>query len=277
MHVHLLSVAFDSGHAATRLGRGPGAFLAAGLVERLRGAGHSVEPIAVETGARFPTEIATAFELDRRLAGAVRAAVWQRALPLVLTGNCISALGVLAGLGAKEPELLWLDAHADYHTPETTTSGFLDGMALATATGRCWRALAATLPGFRPVPSGRVTLLGARAFDAGERERFLVDGGRLVGVEELRAQGPAAALAPLGGADGVYLHLDLDVLDPGAGRANAFAAPGGLRAGELLALLAELRARAPLAALTLSAYDPAQDPEGRVLEIGLRCVDALLG
>ena len=70
--------------------------------------------------------------------------------PLVLAGNCNAAVGVVAGLGPGAA-VLWCDAHADFNTPETTTGGFLDGMGLATVTGRCWTSMAARVPGFVPV------------------------------------------------------------------------------------------------------------------------------
>src|SRR5207253_2124442 len=76
-----------------------------------------------------------------------------------------------AGLGA-DVGVAWLDAHGDFHTPETTTSGFVDGMALAVAAGQCWRALAAAVPGFEPVLAGRVVHVGGRDFDPGKRDRL---------------------------------------------------------------------------------------------------------
>jgi len=61
--------------------------------------------------------------------------------------------------------VLWFDAHGDFNTPESTLGGFLDGMALAIATGRCWTGLAATVPGFTPVAEENVVLVGARDLD----------------------------------------------------------------------------------------------------------------
>jgi arginase len=87
----------------------------------------------------------------------------------VLAGNCISCIGTLAGLGDPPPAIIRLDAHGDFNTPESTLSGFLDGMVLATAVGRCWGKLAATIPGFHPTPEAQVVLLSARDFDVDER------------------------------------------------------------------------------------------------------------
>lgn len=88
----------------------------------------------------------------------------------MLAGNCITAVGALAGIADSEPAVLWLDAHGDLNTPETTRSGFLDGMALVILTGRCWRSLAETVLGFRPVEERRVRHFGAHKLDDAERE-----------------------------------------------------------------------------------------------------------
>jgi arginase len=117
----------------------------------------------VEVQGQVPLEVGTSFAVARRIAESVRQAVSSGAFPLVLAGNCLSCVGTLGGLGAPSPAIIWLDAHGDFNTPETTVSGFLDGMALATAVGRCWGKLAATIPGFCPVPEKQVVLVGARA------------------------------------------------------------------------------------------------------------------
>jgi arginase len=90
--------------------------------------------------------------------------------PLVLSGNCNATVGVIAGLagasakeeGAEEVGLIWFDGHADFNTPETTTSGFLDGMGLAIAVGHCWAQMVRAVPGFRPVREKNVVLIGSR-------------------------------------------------------------------------------------------------------------------
>lgn len=93
---------------------------------------------------RRVAEIGTARDLDRQLAVSVAATVARGVFPLTLAGNCISSVGTLGGLGAGPTGVLWFDAHGDFNTPESTVGGFLDGMALATVTGRCWTGLAAT-------------------------------------------------------------------------------------------------------------------------------------
>src|SRR5262249_40881070 len=149
----------------------------------------------IETADPFPREVGTTFDLVRRLADRVRVAVAGGRLPLVLAGNCFSAVGTLAGLGGGGAGVVWFDCHGDFNTPATTPSGFLDGMALATVVGQCWTALTSGVPGFRSSPGRRVLHLGGRDFDPGERERMEAVGVTLLAPGAL--QGPGAATAIL--------------------------------------------------------------------------------
>ncbi|HEX6040499.1 arginase family protein [Longimicrobium sp.] len=148
MDIRLIAVPYDSGIRGWRMGAGPDRLLDAGLEEQLRAAGHTVSAERVELAAEAVPEIRATFDLAARLSERVSAARAAGALPIVLAGNCASALGTLAGLADDEPGIVWLDAHGDFNTPETTRSGMLDGMALAIATGRCWTEMAGTIPGF---------------------------------------------------------------------------------------------------------------------------------
>ena len=258
----LISVPYVVGREGTGMGAGPLA-LAPG-VARLLGV-DDVRRLALSEPA--PNEVAACFDLNRQLAAAIADAVRDGAVPVVLTGNCHSQQAVVAGLGTDGLGLVWLDSHADFHTPETTTTGFFDGYGLAMVTGDCWASLCATVPGFRPLPEERAVLVGARDVDDGERER-------LAASRVARTDDPAAHLA---GAERVSLHVDLDVLDPSVGRANAWANPGGMSVDELIATVRAVAAALPIAALTLSAYDPAYDFDHGVREAALAVVAAVRG
>src|SRR5262249_50325204 len=135
-------------------------------------AGHLVgRNVIIEPSGGRVAEIRTAFDLMRALAVAVRDARQRGFFPLVLAGNCNTCLGTVAGLGdGRGTAVLWFDAHGDFNTPETTTSAFLDGMALATLNGRCWSQLARTVPDFTPVSERTTCLVGARDLDPLEAE-----------------------------------------------------------------------------------------------------------
>src|SRR5215208_5665127 len=165
-----------------------------------------------------PAEVPTAFELDRLVAEQVREAVAEGAFPLVLSGNCNTAVGTIAGLDAADLGVVWFDAHADFNTPETTTTGFTDGMGLAVAVGHCWKETARGVPGFTPVFERDVVLAGVRAMEPAEEERLAASDVSVVGADRIGLEGPGAleeALDRLEDRIGkVYVHLDLDVLDP---------------------------------------------------------------
>ncbi|HEX6372363.1 MAG TPA: arginase family protein [Longimicrobium sp.] len=265
MDLRLIAVPYDSGLRGWRMGAGPDRLLDAGLADALRAAGHTISAQHVELPAgSAAAEIAATFALAARLADRVRAARAQGALPIVLAGNCASAIGTLSGLYDAAPAIVWLDAHADLNTPETSRSGFLDGMALAIATGRCWAPMAAAVPGFRPIPDANVCLVGARDLDPAEADLLRASAATVLSPADISARLADTLDALRTRAETVYLHIDLDVLDPSEGRANSFAAPGGLLLRDVVEVIGTIRARFEIGAVALTAYDPACDPDGRI-------------
>ncbi len=273
----LVTVPYDSGYRDYRMGRGPGHLLDHGVAERLRDAGHDVEVARVEHDAEGPVvEPAATFAVLRRLATVVAAAARSGRAPLVLAGNCITSVGTLAGLGDAPVGAVWLDAHGDLNTPETSPSGFLDGMALACLAGRCWSGLAGSVPGLRRVREDDMVLIGARELDPGERALIEQSKLRHLPPEAVGPRGGDPRLADAldtlrGRVERVYLHLDPDVLDAGVARFNAFAADGGLTVEQVEAVIDGVASRFTVAAATLSAYDPTCDRGA--LEIALRLVE----
>lgn len=277
MRVHVVAVPYDSARRGERMGAGPEHLLGAGLVARLAAAGHEahVQLIAAPADS-WRAEIRTAFELARGVAAAVHEAGANGAFPLVLSGNCgPAALGSVAGLAAPAV-VLWFDAHGDFNTPETTVGGFLDGMALAALTGRCWTQLSAALPGFRAVPEDSVALIGARDLDPLEAAALDASAVRRLDPGQVRAKLPAVLAALGDAAPAAYLHLDLDVLDPSEGRVNPYAAPGGLSRRDVEWAMAAIGKSLPLRAGSLTALDPASDVTGEACEAALRLAVALV-
>ena len=162
--VSLIAVPYDSGQRGVRMGAGPEALLQAGLRAALVRDGHDVETEVIEAPGPWRAEIATTFALAAAVAKAARRAREVKRFPLLITGNCMMTLGLVAAARAPT-SVVWLDAHGDFNTPETTIGGFIDGMSLATMTGRCWTQLASAIEGFQPVEERRVVLAGARDLD----------------------------------------------------------------------------------------------------------------
>ncbi len=284
MKITVIEVPYDSGHYARRMGRGPFHLAQAGLEKLLESSGHVVRRLEVRLDEEFPVEIGSALETQRLVSQCVGAEIAEGRLPLVLSGNCATAVGSVAGAGVGRTAVVWLDAHGDFNTPETTPSGFFDGMALAMLVGDCFTAMARTVPEFEPVPAEQVITVGMRDLDAAEAARFERSAIVPVGVEAIRRDGVERAL---GGAldraldglppavDGVYLHLDLDVLDPSAARINPFQAPGGLELEEVEAVVRTVAARLPLRVAALTSYDPEIDADGRGGEAALHLATVL--
>jgi arginase len=138
--------------------------------------GRAAASASQHTDERLP-EVARIFELDRRLALRGAEARQRHQFPLVLAGNCVSCLGTTAGVrDGRDLGVVWLDAHADFDTPEDNLSGFTDVMGLSILTGSCWRALRETIPGFEAVDECKVAIAAdareiAGQIAAGAREQ----------------------------------------------------------------------------------------------------------
>jgi Arginase/agmatinase/formimionoglutamate hydrolase, arginase family len=275
MEVQIVLVPYDSGQRGVRMGAAPEHLRASGLEAYLAAQGHSVALEVVESAGIWHAETQTAFELMRLLAKRVYAARAAGRFPLVLSGNCNAAVGVIAGLGASAG-VLWFDAHGDFDTPETTTSGFLDGMGLAIVAGRCWRQMTASMENFHPVPESSIVLLGARELDLSEAAALMDSGITRLSVSEARERIMLLLDVIVSRAEQFYVHLDLDALDTTVGRANTYAAPGGFSLVDLISLLSKIANRLPVSALTVSAYDPSCDKTGTVQEAAFAAVASLL-
>ena len=279
MDIQLLLVPYDTALLRWRSGAGPEHLVEAGLPAHLQASGHHVAGIQMieDDPTESPAEVRTAFELMRRLATAVRAARAAGRFPIILSGNCNAAVGALSGLTPAARSIFWFDAHGESNTPDTTASGFLDGMGLSIALGWCWRTVAASVPGFQPVAPEATFLLGARDLDPLEATLLSQSRVTVVPVPDVSDQLPdRLAAAPLPEGLG-YLHLDLDVLDPDSvGHANSLTVPGGLSVAQLIAAIAAIRTRIPLAAATIASYAPEYDQDQAVCRAAFAALDAIL-
>lgn len=278
MEIELLHVLYASPVSAISTAAGPRRILDAGLADRLRGGGHTVEVLEIrddvlEASGAIGAEFVLAAAISREVANARR----RGRLPVVLSGSCHAGLGGVAGLEAARPGVVWLDAHPDFNTPETTESGLLDGMVTATLTGRCWEGLRATVPGFRPVDDRSVLMLGIREPDEAEAD--------LLDASAITVLSPGAVRSDLEHAledlarriAATYVHLDLDVLDASEAAMNSYATPGGLSRQELADTLAVIRQCCGIDAFTLASYDPEADLDGTACQAAIDAVEAAVG
>ena len=214
------------------------------------------------------------------MAECVAAEIGEGRLPLILSGNCATSVGTMAGAGAASTGVVWLDSHGDFNTPETSHSGFFDGMVLAMLIGDCWTAAAADVAGFEPVPESHIVTIGLRDLDTAEEVRLDASEIRRVEVETIRTAGASVALADsltalAAKVDSVYLHIDLDVLDPEVAQINPYQAPNGLTVEEILDIVSAIADHLPLRAAALTAFDPQRDESGAGGEAALKIASAL--
>jgi len=223
-----------------------------------------LEPRMIGTSAEPRT---TSFEGDLHdsrgclleAGGQVDDALSGHNVPVLLAAECSIALTTLPAAMAHRPDahVLWLDAHGDFNTPETTASRYLGGMALAGACG-LWEAGL----GGRPVPAERVVLAGVRDLDSAERQALERSDVTVIGaspVETLVAVKNALDGAP------VYVHLDLDVLDPEDFPAQ-FPAPGGLGPEKLYDLLEAVTDSSEVIGFEVTAFAASEDELERAVE-----------
>jgi arginase len=276
MQIAVIAVPYDCGRRSEGVGLGPAKLLEAGLANQLREAGHTVREASVEMPLKTAAhELARVTAVQRELAALVRQAVDAGELPIVLAGNCSTVVGTIAAR-QEDTAIIWFDAHPDFHTADTTTSGMVDGMALSLATGRALNNLTASVPGFRPVDEHRVILVGTRDLDPPEAAALAASPVRRVAVDAAPS-GVAAAIRDLGGSHvSVYIHLDLDVLEPSVARANRYAVPGGLLPAALVATLDAIAKSARVYALAVTGYEPDWDTEGTVRIAALNAVKAVV-
>jgi len=290
--VAIIGAALDLGQGRRGVDMGPSAMRAAGLEERLRSLGYEVvdhgnvaspEPEAAavhDERARFLPEIR---ESCARIAGLVSEATAAGEIPLVLGGDHSVALGTLGGLAkAHGPGgVLWIDAHSDSNTPETSPSGNVHGMPLAAALGLAGVAFEHPAWPLPAVEARHVALLGVRQMDEGERKLLREAGVRVFTMSEIDRIGVERAvreaLDRVGGGGFVHISLDMDVLDPEIAPGVGTPVRGGLTYREAHLAL-ELVAESQLAgSLEVVEVNPILDRENTTALTAVELVASALG
>jgi arginase len=250
----MIAVPYHLGIRNVEVGRGP--------LLLCNAAGRVVERRTTAIG-----ELDAIADVNTQLA---RAVAGHAGPPIVLAGNCNSCAGTLAGLNRDDLGIVWFDAHGDFNTPETSISGNIEGMSLAIATGGCHDELRHRIGLEQPIPEERVLLVATRSLDPAEAVRLERSAVRVIPLEGL-----TAALDALDAA-AVYVHLDIDVLDPRISPGVNFSTPGGITPDQLYKAVRTVAARIPIAAAAIANFNPDRDPDRRTLKIAQKLV-AILG
>ncbi len=188
---------------------------------------------------------------------------------ITVGGDCAVDLAPIAHANALNESMavLWLDAHPDLNTPESSPSGAFAGMVLRTLLGEGTPTLAPEAP----LDPARTILIGIRSVDDGENEYLASSAVRALGVQDASAESVTAALTS-SGASSVYIHIDLDVLDPAEFGGVSDPMPFGLSLATLLDVIGAAKAALPLAGAGIAGFAPASaeaasDDLGSILRV----------
>ncbi|MDQ4019655.1 MAG: arginase [Actinomycetota bacterium] len=290
--VAIIGAGLDLGAGRRGVDMGPSAIRYAGLGDRIEAIGLTATdlgnvsaalPETVPTGderARFLAEIKATCE---RIAAEVCRAVDEGLLPLVLGGDHSIALGTVGGMASRRGPgaAIWFDAHGDLNTPETTPSGNVHGMPLAAALGQAedgFRSEAWPLPALDP---SRVSLIGIRSLDEGERRIVRELGIAVFTMSEIDRRGVQAvvgeALERARGAPFVHVSLDMDVVDPDVAPGVGTPVRGGLSYREAH-LAMELAAESGLLdSLEIVEVNPILDHRNETAALAVELAASALG
>lgn len=196
---------------------------------------------------------------------------------LTIGGDCGVSLAAVEHAAIKNPDALavvWFDAHPDLHTPESSPSGGFCGMVLRAIAGEGLPEL--SLSGPNGVPLERVVLVGARDGDPAETSLITERAIRSLTVDAVDSPKDLLAAVKATGASAIFLHINLDVLDPAAMTGLTDLVPFGLGVEKLTGLITALKAEFALAGATISGFAPASvDAATEDLPSILRIIGAL--
>jgi arginase len=253
--------------------------LEAGATELIaaRGAGVTVEH--VDRGGAFRDTATAAARVNKQLADVVSRTIAAGRLPVVLARSCNSSLGVLGGFDHSRCGAVWIDAHADFNTPETTASGFFPGMSLAIVTGHCYAHYWAQIGDNTPLAEEAIALFGVRDLSP-EAERDRLEASKIEVVAWREGEPQRDVLAVLDAlaqrVNDVYLHIDFDGFAPDvAPGITDEPVPGGLSLEDSEAIIRATTERFRLRAATLATYDPDLDVDDKTLRLGLRIIELI--
>lgn len=288
----LIGAPVDSGKRRRGCLMGPDAYRVAGLAEALGSLGHRVadlgnlrpDPAEVPPDPRLwalGETVGWTVSLSRAAEEAAR-----RGIPIFLGGDHALSMGSVSGIAAHAGRLgrplflLWLDAHSDFHTPESTQSGNLHGVGVAYLSGR--EGFQAFPPMANPIPGGNICMIGLRSVDPAEREALSRTDIHLADMRRIDEHGIRAPLAEflarVGAADGLlHVSLDVDFLDPAVAPAVGTTSPGGATLREAHLVMEMLCDSGLVASLDLVELNPFLDERGRTAGVMVDLAASLLG
>ncbi len=291
----LIGAPIDAGQRRAGCVMGPAAYRVAGLGAAIAELGHGVEDWGDLTlpalgQATCPNPVVHSLPeilgWTEVLSQAVARALAAGSLPIVLGGDHALALGSVSGAAAHAGSvgrplfLLWLDAHSDFHTPMTTTSGNLHGTPVAYIAGRSGFDSFPPFPGV--IPAERICLYGIRSVDPAEHAALLTHD---IAINDMRVLDERGVVAPLRefltavrAANGMlHVSLDVDFLDPSIAPAVGTTVPGGTTFREAHLVMELLHESGLVTSLDLVELNPFLDERGMTAKLMVDLVGSLMG
>lgn len=293
-NVSIIGVPCDYGQQRRGVDMGPSAIRYAGLQERLQILGYEVVDegnIRASDQQRLEQQdtrllnLEEVIQVNTELANMVKVVVENQRTPLVLGGDHSIAIGTLAGLSLhyKNLGVIWFDAHADLNTPETTPSGNIHGMPLATSIGLGHERLTSILHSEAKIQAENIIIIGGRSIDEGERVLIKERGIQVYTMHEIDRLGMTHVMEQTLAyfkekqIDGLHLSLDLDALDPlytpGVGTPVA----GGITYRESHLAMEMIQESGLLTSAEFVEVNPILDEHNKTADVAVALVGSLFG
>ncbi|HEX7362704.1 MAG TPA: arginase [Bryobacteraceae bacterium] len=295
--IAILGAPLDLGAGRRGVDMGPSALRLAGLNAKLPSLGYEIEDLgnvsvaqqeSTPTGPTNAKYLAHIAKTCEKLAGIVAGAMDAQKFPLVLGGDHSIAVGTVSGAAAalrkrgRKTGLIWIDAHADMNTPESSPSGNVHGMPLACCIGRGPRELTDLL-GFAPKVDGKnVALLGIRDVDIRERDIVRHSGVTPFTMRDIDERGlrnvmeQAIAIASNGTA-GFHLSLDMDAVDPHEAPGVGTPVRGGMTYREAHLAMEMISDSHSMLSMEVVEVNPVLDETNRTALLGVELVMSAMG
>ncbi|MDR6879104.1 arginase [Bacillus sp. 3255] len=292
-----ISVPFDLGAGLRGARKGPEAILQAGLLQGLQQieitAEHVAEirlpddkatPLPPDADTKNLKFLAEVIEVNKLLAAEVSKAAGQGRFPLVLGGDHCIAIGTLAGLSAhyKNLGVIWIDAHSDLNTADTSPSGNIHGMSLAVSIGMGHPLLTAIMGDHPRVKPEHIVLIGCRSLDEGEKKLIRSLGIKCYTMYDIDRRGMAAVMQDAidyisAKTDGVHLSFDVDSLDPLEAPGTGTTVKGGLHFREAHLAVEMLHEAGIVTSAEFVEVNPLLDDNNKTSQLAVGLISSLLG
>jgi arginase len=293
MKIDVIGVPIDLGADRRGVDMGPSAIRYSHLQKKLEDLGYTVQdegnvevPIAEMCSITNPKlkYIDCIIPMSRRVAGAVATSVQGGRFPLVLGGDHSLSIGSVRGAARnKKLGVIWIDAHADFNTAETTPSGNIHGMSLAILAGQGDPSLVQLWD--EPVPvidPKKIAIVGARDLDTGEKVNLQNAGAMVLGMEQIDRYGMVAMVEKAiehvsRDVDGIWLSLDLDALDPQHAPGVGTPVPAGLTQREAHLACELIAETGKLIGMDLVEVNPILDVQNQTAALAVEFALSALG